>query len=64
MDKNKIATIGGFIGGAIFFILNIATQGEVPGGFKGGVIGFILGYLITRLILSIIPQKKNENKGE
>ncbi|MBK7158580.1 MAG: hypothetical protein IPH77_08480 [Ignavibacteria bacterium] len=28
----------------IFFILNIATKGKVPGGFKGGVVGFIAGY--------------------
>ncbi|MBK7446252.1 MAG: hypothetical protein IPJ45_09565 [Ignavibacteria bacterium] len=57
-DKNKIATWCGFIGGAIFFILNIATKGKVPGGFKGGVVGFIAGYGFVWLVLTIF--KKSE----
>ena len=31
MDKNKIATAVGFAGGGVFFILNLATKGQVPG---------------------------------
>lgn len=56
MDKNKIATIGGFIGGGIFFILNLLTNGAVPGGFIGGAIGFIVGYPITYLFTSLFTK--------
>lgn len=64
MNKSRIATFGGYAGGAIFFILNIATQGEVPGGFKGGVAGFILGYAVTLIVLSLIPRKRIVQKEQ
>jgi hypothetical protein len=58
MDKNKIAMAVGFAGGGVFFMLNLATKGQVPGGFQGGVLGFIIGYALARLVLAFIPAKK------
>lgn len=64
MDKNKIATGVGFAGGGIFFILNLVTKGQVPGGFIGGVVGFIIGYALARLVLAFIPSKKKTEGSE
>jgi len=64
MDKNKIATWVGFAGGGVFFILNIATKGQVPGGFQGGVAGFIIGYALAWLVLAFIPSRKKEQDSE
>ena len=60
MDKNKIATGVGFTGGGVFFILNLATKGEVPGGAEGGVLGFIIGYALAWLVLAFIPSNRKE----
>jgi hypothetical protein len=60
MDKNKIAMAVGFGGGGVFLILNLATKGQVPGGFQGGFLGFIIGYALARLVLAFIPSKKKD----
>jgi hypothetical protein len=64
MDKNKIATWVGFAGGGVFIILNIATNGQVPGGFKGGVAGFLLGYALGWLVLAFVPSRFFRDKRE
>lgn len=64
MDKNKIATWVGFVGGGVFFILNIATKGQVPGGFTGGILGFIIGYALAWLILAFVPSKRKNDGSE
>ncbi len=56
--KNKIATWFGYAGGALFFGLNIITEGVVPGGFLGGVIGFVVGFGLAWAVLAFIPDKK------
>jgi hypothetical protein len=63
VGKSRIATFGGFAGGAIFLILNIAAKGEVPGGFKGGVAGFVLGYAVALIVSSLIHRKRIVTKG-
>jgi hypothetical protein len=57
MNKNKIATYAGYAGGGVFIFLNLATQGQVPGGFIGGMIGFLLGYGLARVFLAAAPDK-------
>ena len=64
MKRNKIPTWMGFAGGAVFFILNIVTKGQIPGGFKGGVLGFIIGYALGWLVLVFIPAKSSEKEKE
>ena len=54
MDNDKISTWAGFVGGGVFTILNVATNGNVPGGFKGGVVGFLLGYALAWLVLAFV----------
>ena len=57
LNKNKIAIWGLFVGGGIFCVLNIATNGAVPGGAQGAVAGGIIGYVLTWGILAFIPSK-------
>jgi putative spermidine/putrescine transport system ATP-binding protein len=58
VNKNGIATWVGLLGGAVFFILNIITDGLVPGGYQGGVGGFVLGYLLARLVLVFVTPSR------
>jgi hypothetical protein len=58
MNKHKIALGVGFAGGGVFFVLNLATQGAVPGGAQGGFAGFIIGYVLTRLVLALVPARQ------
>lgn len=41
-----------FVGGGTFFLLNIITDGAVPGGGIGGAIGGAIGYVIGSAISS------------
>lgn len=57
MDAKKrqaITSIVGFCGGGVFFVLNILTDGAVPGGFVGGILGFLLFGGLTVLILHFL----------
>lgn len=49
--KESITTLVGFCGGGVFSILNILTNGTVPGGFVGGVLGFFVFGGLTALVL-------------
>ena len=60
MDKHRVSIWGGYIGGGAFFILNLATRGEIPGGFQGGVLGFALGYALVRFGLAFFPNPEQE----
>lgn len=60
LDKNKIASVAGFVGGGVFLLLNLVTKGKMPGGFQGGVLGFVIGYGLAWLVLAFIPSKKKE----
>lgn len=62
IDKHKIGSTAGFIGGGVFFVLNITSNGAVPGGFKGGVLGFIVGYGLSFLVLSIFESLSGAKK--
>ena len=64
MDKHKVAMGVGFAGGGVFFILNLATKGRVPGGFQGGIMGFVIGYALARLVLAFIASKKKTADSE
>ena len=59
MDKTKIASIFAFFGGSIFFMLNITTEGAVPGGWQGGILGGGIGFLIGWIIASYFPFPNN-----
>ena len=64
MKKEKIANVVGFIGGGVFFLLNIATEGKVPGGAVGGVLGYLIGAGLTYLVFALVPApKKPENSN-
>lgn len=52
------------IGGGIFFVLNIVTEGAVPGGFKGGVVGGILAYGLVWIIFQFLPKVAVKEKEE
>lgn len=41
-----------FVGGGVFFLLNIITDGAVPGGGIGGAIGGAIGFIIGSAINS------------
>jgi len=55
INKNRIATVIGFLGGGVFFLLSIITDGAVPGGGRGGALGFISGYALARFVLAFVP---------
>jgi tetratricopeptide (TPR) repeat protein len=50
-------TVFAIAGGGVFFLLNLLTQGAVPGGAFGGAIGGALGFIVASIINSI--SKKN-----
>lgn len=57
MDEKKKQTVtgvAGFCGGGVFFVLNILTDGAVPGGFVGGILGFLLFGGLTALVLHFL----------
>jgi hypothetical protein len=52
--RNRIAFWIGMAGGGIFMVLNITTNGAVPGGGQGGLLGmFVFGglaWLVLRFV--------------
>jgi len=53
-DKERIISVCAFLGAMTFVILNILTNGAVPGGFIGGAIGALVGTLFGWVITSIV----------
>ena len=50
MIKKYIVIFSVVVGGGTFFLLNLATDGKVPGGAVGGAIGTVICYVMTSLI--------------
>lgn len=52
--RNRIAFWIGIAGGGMFMVLNILTNGAVPGGGQGGVLGMLifggLAWLVLRFV--------------
>jgi hypothetical protein len=58
MDNKKVLNWAGFAGAGVFNILNLVTNGAVPGGFIGAGLGCITGYILASIVLASIPSKK------
>ncbi len=58
-EKNKqtVTSVAGFCGGGVFCVLNILTDGAVPGGFVGGILGFLVFAGPAALILHFLGSK-------
>ncbi len=52
--KQQIILIAGFCGGGVFFVLNILTEGAVPGGYIGGILGALIFGGLAALILKLM----------
>ena len=62
-EKSKVVNVAGFCGGGVFFILNFATKGQVPGGFVGGVVGYLIFAVVAALILYVFVPKDQGTPG-
>ena len=64
MDDQRYVTIGAACGAGLFLLLNLLTQGAVPGGFRRGLLGGLtagaLGVFV--LVLRLRHAEKREQK--
>jgi hypothetical protein len=56
-DNERIISVCAFVGALAFVVLNILTNGAVPGGFIGGAIGGGVGALVGWVITALIRKK-------
>jgi len=62
--KKKVVSVVGFCGGGVFLVLNIITNGAVPGGFVGGVLGFLVfGGLAAFVVYVLMPKEQSNAPG-
>ncbi len=60
MQRRHVLIWIAYVGGGIFFILNLLTNCVAPGGFVGGVLGVIILYCLTWVILQFLPPVKSD----
>jgi hypothetical protein len=53
-----IQGIGAIVGAAVFVLLNVVTDGKVPGGYSAGVIGGTIGWVIGIGVEKLIASRR------
>jgi outer membrane lipoprotein SlyB len=53
-----IQGIGAIAGAVVFVVLNVVTDGKVPGGYSAGVIGGGIGWVIGIGIEKLLDRRK------